>query len=241
MSIPERLVFLDTETTGVSVKQGDRIVEIGCKEVVDHQETGRVFHAYLNPQRPMPPDAERIHGLSDDFLKDKPVFAEKAAEFAEFVAGATLVIHNAQFDVGFLLAELGRVGMEPTWSKVVDTVRIARLRFLGAPVSLDALADRFGVDRSSRTLHGALLDADLLWKVYVPLMGLNQLIPLGIDLGEESVEVAPADLFLESARQRWFPERALSAPSEEELARHAKFVAGLAKGDNVPLWRAVAA
>lgn len=238
-STGERLIFLDSETTGLEFEKGDRIVEIAGKEVVDLEPTGRVFHSYFNPGREVPPSAVNIHGLTTEFLQDKPSFEEKAEEFCEFVSGATLVIHNAQFDLGFIRNELELAGMAPTWRKEIDTLGIARRRYPTHSNNLDALADRFGIDRSARTLHGALLDAEILYKVYIPLMGLNQLIPLDMDT-EIPRDACPSDLFLESARQRWFPQRPLANATDEELERHAAFVAAIAKaGEKAgvpPLW-----
>jgi DNA polymerase III subunit epsilon len=170
-----REIIFDTETTGLSAIGGDRLVEIGCIELDDRFPTGRVFHRYVNPERDMPREAFEIHGLSSDFLADKPVFAEIADELHAFLDGAQLVAHNAAFDMGFLNAEFDRVG-KPAFPNevVVDTVQLARRKFPGAKVSLDALCDRFGIDRSRRTKHGALLDAEFLAEVYSELLGGKQ-------------------------------------------------------------------
>lgn len=240
MSSAERLIFLDTETTGMPVTDGHRIIEVGAIEVIDLQETGNVFHEYFDPQRDIDPDAQRVHGITRESLKGKPEFFEKAVEFSEFVAGATLVIHNSEFDIGFLKNELRIAGVAPSWAKVVDTLHIARRRFSGSPVSLDALADRFNIDRSGRTLHGALKDVQLLYRVYIPLLGLNELLP--VDMGVESRESeTAAEIFPMELRQGWFPERALSEVSSDELARHAAFVAGLSKDGKPSLWDALRA
>ena len=170
-----REIVLDTETTGFEPEQGDRIVEIGAVELLNHVPTGRTYHQYINPQRAMPAEAFAVHGLGDDFLRDKPLFAEIVDEFRAFVERARLVIHNAAFDVKFLNAELG-------WCKrpllpadcAIDTLEIARRRFPGSPASLDALCRRFGIDNAARTLHGALLDSEILAEVYLELIGGKQ-------------------------------------------------------------------
>jgi DNA polymerase-3 subunit epsilon len=170
-----RQIVLDTETTGLDPAEGHRVVEIGAIELVNHVPTGAVFHHYLNPERPMPPEAEAIHGLSGAFLADKPLFAAIAESFETFVGEATLVIHNAAFDMKFLNAERARLG-RPAWpmSRSLDTVALARKRFPGSQASLDALCRRFGVDNSGRGKHGALLDAELLAEVYLELIGGRQ-------------------------------------------------------------------
>ena len=170
-----REIVLDTETTGFDPDTGDRIVEIGAVELMNHLPTGRHFHVYINPERDMPADAFAVHGLSTEFLSDKPRFAEIASDFIDFIGEARLVIHNAAFDMKFLNAELRRVG-HPTMpmSRALDTVAMARQKFPGAPVSLDALCRRWGIDNSNRTLHGALLDSELLAEVYLELIGGRQ-------------------------------------------------------------------
>jgi DNA polymerase-3 subunit epsilon len=170
-----REIVLDTETTGLDPADGHRIVEIGAVELFNHLPTGRSFHEYINPGRPMPAEAEAIHGLDDAFLADKPPFAAVADAFAGFIAEARLVIHNAAFDLRFLNAELARLGRDPiAEARVVDTLAMARARFPGAPASLDALCRRFGVDTSAREKHGALLDSELLAAVYLELVGGRQ-------------------------------------------------------------------
>ena len=170
-----REIVLDTETTGLDPFEGHRLVEIGAVELQGHMPTGRHYHQYINPQRDMPPEAFAVHGLGDDFLRDKPLFAQIADEFLAFVKGGTLVIHNAAFDMKFLNAELdwARKPQLPTQG-VVDTLAIARRRFPGSPASLDALCRRFGIDNSARDLHGALLDSEILAEVYLELMGGRQ-------------------------------------------------------------------
>lgn len=170
-----REVVLDTETTGVDARNGDRIVEIGCVELVNHCPTGRSFHVYLNPERPMSEGAFAVHGLSDGFLADKPLFASIVDEMIEFLADSRLVIHNAPFDVGFLDMEFARVGKPRLASeRVVDTLVMARRKHPGASNSLDALCSRYGIDRSKRIKHGALLDAEILSDVYIELLGGKQ-------------------------------------------------------------------
>ena len=165
-----REVIFDTETTGLDPQSGDRLVEIGCVEMINRVETGQTFHAYFNPERSMPSAAEAVHGLSDSFLADKPLFASRVDELLQFLGDSPLVAHNAGFDFGFVDAELARCGLPPLdRSRMVDTVALARVRHPGAKNSLDALCTRYGIDRSHRTKHGALLDAELLAQVYVEL------------------------------------------------------------------------
>ncbi|MTH65219.1 DNA polymerase III subunit epsilon [Paracoccus shanxieyensis] len=171
-----RELVLDTETTGFDPDTGDRIVEIGAVELMNHLPTGRTFHVYINPERAMPQEAFEVHGLGDDFLRDKPKFAEVAADFVAFAGeDAKLVIHNAAFDMKFLNWELKRAGYPVMpWSRAIDTLELARSRFPGAQNSLDALCRRFRIDNSNRTLHGALLDSELLAEVYLALRGGRQ-------------------------------------------------------------------
>ncbi len=170
-----REVVLDTETTGFEPSDGHRIVEIGCVELFDHLPTGKSFRAYLNPERLVPVESQRIHGLTDEFLADKPKFAEVAEEFLEFVGDAALVIHNASFDLKFVNSELHRVGKPPIpHARAIDTIEIAKAKIPGARYSLDELCKRFGVDLSARTKHGALLDAELTAQVYLELVGGRQ-------------------------------------------------------------------
>lgn len=170
-----REIILDTETTGLSPSTGDRIVEIGAVELINHLPSGKTYHVYLNPERDMPKEAEAVHGLSAAFLKDKPLFKTIAKEFLEFVGDAPLIIHNASFDMGFINAELGFIGgaaIPP--SQVIDTLLMARRSHPMGPNSLDALCKRYGIDNSKRTKHGALLDAELLADVYLELIGGRQ-------------------------------------------------------------------
>jgi DNA polymerase III subunit epsilon len=170
-----REVVLDTETTGFDPESGDRIVEIGAIELSGHIATGNTYHQYINPERAMPNDAFQVHGLGDDFLRDKPVFKDIAQGFIDFIGDAKLVIHNAAFDIKFLNAELSWLGMPIIpWERAIDTLDIARRKFPGSPASLDALCRRYNIDNSSRTLHGALLDSEILAEVYLELIGGRQ-------------------------------------------------------------------
>ena len=221
-----REIIFDTETTGLSPADGHRLVEIGCVELVNRIETGRTFHVYINPERGMPAEAEAIHGLSAIFLADKPCFKEVVDDFLTFIDGAPLVAHNAMFDMGFINAELKRAGRPPIFTeRATDTLAIARTRFPGAKHSLDALCQRFDIDRSMRVHHGALLDAQLLAQVYVELTGGRQ---IGFDLMEEAVATAVAAAAREYRAPRLF------RPSESELERHAAFIATLKD----PVWLA---
>jgi DNA polymerase-3 subunit epsilon len=225
-----REIIFDTETTGLDPKKGDRMVEIGCVEMVNRVQTGRTFHAYFNPDRSMPAEAEAVHGLSETFLSDKPRFHERAAEVLEFFGDSPLVAHNAGFDFGFLNAELDICGMEPvSKTRMVDTVAIARVRHPGAKNSLDALCTRYGIDRSHRTKHGALLDAELLAQVYVELTGGRQ---IGLELANMAADPITAAVAPTRVRERPFrPARPHSA-SAEELERHARFLESIKS----PLW-----
>jgi DNA polymerase-3 subunit epsilon len=178
-----REIIFDTETTGLDPLNGDRIVEIGAIELVNHIPSGRRFHAYLNPERPMSVEAARIHGLDDAFLKDKPRFAEIAVDLVAFLTEGNLIAHNASFDMAFINAELARLAHPPiSDERVIDTLMLARRKHPGSPASLDALLSRYQIDASRRTLHGALLDAELLSEVYIELIGGRQ---AALVLGEE--------------------------------------------------------
>ena len=170
-----REVVLDTETTGLNPRSGHKVVEIGCVEIINQIKTGRVFHSYINPQRDMPEEAFSIHGISESFLSDKPIFKDIADSFLEFLGNADLVIHNAEFDLSFINMELSSLGYDIlNTSRATDTMYLARDRFPGAPANLDALCRRFQIDNSNRQLHGALLDAELLAEVYLELIGGRQ-------------------------------------------------------------------
>jgi DNA polymerase-3 subunit epsilon len=213
-----REIVLDTETTGLDPRAGHRIVEIGAIELIERMPSGRVLHLYLNPGRPMPPEAEKVHGLTDAFLADKPSFAEVADQLVEFLAESPLVAHNAPFDWRFLCQELEEAGRPAIpFERMIDTVEMARRVLPGAKHSLDALCQRFGIDLSRRTLHGALLDAGLLADVYVELSGGRQ---MGFDLATAAA-VGP---MLRTRRFR--PARSFALPPEEAAA-HAAFIAGI--------------
>lgn len=226
-----REIIFDTETTGLDPKSGDRLVEIGCIEMVNRVPTGTTFHCYFNPDRDMPAEAERVHGISAAFLTDKPRFHEKAAEFLEFIGEeAMLVAHNAGFDFGFVNAELEMCGLPPlSRERMVDTVAMARMRHPGAKNSLDALCTRYGIDRSHRTKHGALLDAELLAQVYVELTGGRQ---IGLSLAAETQTIEVTTLAV-TRRERTFRPARPHVPSEAELAAHAAFLETMQS----PLWR----
>lgn len=219
-----REIVLDTETTGLDPASGDRIVEIGCLELGNHIPTGRRFHCYVNPERAMPSGAEEVHGLTDAFLADKPVFAAVVDDLLGFLGDAKLVIHNASFDLGFLNAELARLDRPPLdGDRAVDTVGLARRRYPGAPASLDALCRRFGIDVDHRTKHGALVDAELLAEVYLELVGGRQ---PGFDLAARGSGG-------EARRRRLTRPVRSHAPSAEELEAHEAFVAELKD----PIWK----
>jgi len=218
-----REIVLDTETTGFDPLSGHRIVEIGCLELLNHLPTGQTYHVYLNPERDMPEAAFKVHGLSGEFLADKPKFAEIASSFAAFLGDATLVIHNAEFDMKFINAEFARLGL-PTlpMSRAIDTVALARKRFPGAQASLDALCRRFEIDNSHRTLHGALLDSELLAEVYLQLIGGRQ---PGFDLAAGRAQSARGTAAAPVARVAR-PARP-HAPTEAEAEAHAQFIGRL--------------
>ena len=224
-----REIVFDTETTGLSPAAGDRMVEIGCVEIFNRVETGRHFHAYFNPERPMPAEAEAVHGLSTIFLSDKPCFHELAEKLLEFIEDSPLVAHNAGFDFGFLNHELERCGRSGVCtSRMVDTLTIARSRHPGAKHSLDALCMRFGIDRSHRVKHGALLDAQLLAQVYVELTGGRQ-IGLGLVAEAGTIAVSAAD---RPVVVRTFRPARPHFAAAEELERHRAFISQLVD----PLW-----
>lgn len=223
-----REIVLDTETTGFKPEEGHRLVEIGCLELVNLIPTGRTFHKYLNPERDVPPDAARVHGLTTEFLADKPKFAEVVDGFLEFIADAPLVIHNATFDMSFINAELLWSGRKPLpKTRAVDTLTMARQKFPGAPASLDALCKRFGVDNSGRKFHGALLDSELLAEVYLELKGGRQ---TGLALAAETKAAATAIINPVEGpppRRRAARPPRPHAPTEDELAAHGAMVASM--------------
>jgi len=229
-----REVVFDTETTGLNPGGGDRIVEIGCVEMLNRVETGRHFHCYFHPERDMPFEAEIVHGLTTAFLSDKPLFCDRVDELMEFIEDSPLVAHNAGFDFGFLNFELERAGRPAvSMHRMVDTLQLARMKHPGAKHSLDALCMRFGIDRSQRIKHGALLDAQLLAQVYVELTGGRQ-IGLGLvaDAGTVAVSQSAGPVTIREPR----PPRPHSALAEE-LERHRAFIAKLVN----PLWERFAA
>lgn len=226
-----REIIFDTETTGFDPKSGDRMVEIGCIEMVNRVLTGRTFHAYFNPERSMPAEAEAVHGLSDAFLADKPLFSERALEFLDFIEDSPMVAHNAGFDFNFINFELTVCGhAEVGRHRMVDTVALAKVRHPGAKLSLDALCTRYGIDRSHRTKHGALLDAELLAQVYVELCGGRQ---IGLELVAEVAQIVTETVIL-IRKDRPFRQPRPHAATDEELAAHAEFL----KSVETPLWGA---
>ena len=224
-----REIVFDTETTGLDPNTGDRLVEIGCIEMVNRMPSGRRFHAFFNPQRDIPLEAERVHGLTAAFLADKPCFREKVLELLDFLEDSPLVAHNAQFDFGFLNFELGTCGHPlVAMERMVDTLALARRRHPGAKHSLDALCVRYGVDRSHRVLHGALLDAELLAQVYVELTGGRQ---IGLDLAAQSAQKVVAMEIFRPRTGQYRPPRP-HGPNAQELARHKAFLESL----NLNVW-----
>jgi len=228
-----REIIFDTETTGLDPRSGHRLVEIGCVELIDRRESGRTFHAYFHPERDMPAEAEAVHGLSIQFLSDKPLFAERADELLAFLGDAPMVAHNAAFDFGFINAELERAGRPLLdMTRMCCTVQMARKLHPGAKHSLDALCTRYGIDRSHRVKHGALLDAELLAHLYIEMTGGRQ-IGLGLAAGTavsgRTTVMLPGSA---AAPSRPFREPRPHAATPAELARHAEFVATL----HQPLW-----
>ena len=228
-----REIIFDTETTGLDPKAGHRLVEIGCIELVDRRETGRTFHAYFYPERDMPAAAEAVHGLSIQFLSDKPLFAACVDDLLEFLGDAPMVAHNAAFDFGFINAELARAGRPALdMARMCCTVQMARKLHPGAKHSLDALCTRYGIDRSHRIKHGALLDAELLAHLYIEMTGGRQ-IGLGLAAQPAAVAAVPAaEGFRPVTPARPYREPRLHAATAAVLARHAEFVATLQQ----PLW-----
>jgi len=222
-----REIVLDTETTGLDPLSGDRVVEIGCVELVNHIATGETFHVYVNPERDMPAEAEAVHGLSEEFLSDKPVFADIAERFLEFVGTSPVIAHNARFDMGFLNAELERAGypvIEP--ERAIDTVPLARRKFPGAQVNLDALCRRFNIDLSARVQHGALLDSELLAEVYLELVGGRE---PGLGLAAANRKTVVQDAIKTTRQSR--PPRPHEV-SKDEATAHAAFLEKIKD----PLW-----
>ena len=224
-----REIVLDTETTGFDPQSGDRIVEIGAVELIGHVPTGETYHQYINPERAMPDEAFQVHGLGDDFLRDKPKFAQIGQAFLDFIQDSKLIIHNAAFDIKFLNAELKWMNLpEIPWEQALDTLAIARKRFPGSPASLDALCRRFGINNDARTLHGALLDSEILAEVYLELIGGRQ-PDFALSNQPQAVQGQTEQGWKPSARPNPLPSRI----SQEEAAAHAEFISKL--GDDV-LW-----
>lgn len=241
-----REIVMDTETTGFEPESGDRLVEIGAIELMNHMPTGRTYHQYINPERDMPDGAFGVHGIGPDLLvpprpakegevllKDKPVFKQVAQDFIDFIGDAKLVIHNAAFDIKFLNAELRWIGLpQLEWERAIDTLAIARKKFPGSPASLDALCRRFGIDNSSRQLHGALLDSEILAEVYLELIGGRQPDLVLAPKPNESKSAAT------DVNTDWRPtKRPAPLPpriTDEEAAAHAAFIEGLGDG---ALWK----
>jgi DNA polymerase-3 subunit epsilon len=233
-----RQVILDTETTGLEVGKGHRVIEIGCIELVERRPTGRQFHRYLNPERDIDPGAAEVTGLTREFLADKPLFASIAAEFIEFIRGAELIIHNADFDVGFLDAELVRAGAPvrrlADCARITDTLALARERYPGKRNSLDALCSRLDIDNAHRSLHGALLDAELLAEVYLAMTSGQG------DLGLAAAAVAPAGAAVRPGDRQGLA-LVVRAASSEERQRHQQLLVTLDQRSGGPcLWRQVA-
>jgi DNA polymerase-3 subunit epsilon len=224
-----REIVLDTETTGLDPREGHRMVELAALELVERVATGRSLHLYFHPDRPMPPEAERVHGLTDAFLADKPRFAEVQAEIVAFLADSPIVAHNANFDWRFLNCELEAAGQPAiAWDRMIDTMELARKRLPGAKHSLDALCQRFGIDLSRRVRHGALIDTELLAAVYIELTGGRQ---MGLDLAGAAAAREGKITAGRPAR----PPRHFAVP-QEELERHRAFVQAMRD----PLWLRVA-
>lgn len=220
----QREIVLDTETTGLDAKNGDRLIELGCIEIVNRIPTGKEYHAFVHPEdREVHPEAEAVHGLSNDFLKDKPLFQDVVGDFLDFIGDATLVIHNANFDIGFINMELGRLKLQPlSMERVVDTLALARRKHPAGPNSLDALCKRYGVDNSQRDKHGAIIDSLLLAEVYVELLGERQ-AALGLAaLGLAGAGDGAGRRGKREAKQR--PKQLAPRLNEDDARRHAEFI-----------------
>jgi len=218
-----REIVLDTETTGLDPLQGHRLVEIGAVELFNHIPTGNTYHTFINPQRDVPREAEAVHGLSVEFLKDKPIFAQIAGEFLEFIGDTVLIIHNANFDVGFLNAELGFIKQPPILhERIIDTLTLAKKRHPMGPNSLDALCKRYGIDIAKRTKHGALLDSELLASVYLELIGGRQ-IALTLPKADNVRQLQTGNRPSQTKRTSALPERI----TREEKERHEALVKSL--------------
>lgn len=223
-------IVLDTETTGMDPNDGHKLVEIGCVELLNHIPTGKTLQIYINPEREIPADATAVHGITNEFVADKPVFSQVYTDFLEFIEGGKLVIHNAEFDMKFINYELGKVGHPSIpWANVIDTLAMARKKFPGSPANLDALCRRFGVDNTERTYHGALLDSELLAEVYLELLGGRQ---HGLGLAAQTAQAKEAQ---NKTRQstREFKEARSHSASKEEIANHEAMLEKLQD----PLWK----
>ncbi len=220
-----REIVIDTETTGLNPFEGDKIVEIGCVEMINHVPTNKVFHKYINPQRDIPEEVIKIHGITEEFLKDKPTFAEIADEFLDFISSDNLVIHNAAFDMSFINSELVAINKKPIdMQRVIDSLAIARHKFPGDKASLDSLCKKFGIDNSHRTKHGALLDAELLSEVYLELVGGREPSLVMSSFKKQNLEK-------NKTLEKNYKERYFKA-SEEELEKHRNFLNKLKN----PVW-----
>lgn len=224
-----RQIFLDTETTGLYPDQGHRIIEIAAVEMLNRRPTQRHFHIYINPEREIDAGAQEVHGISLEFLQDKPLFAQIAQDFIEFIRGAELIIHNAPFDVGFLNMELSRLGLDPLVSfisGVIDTLKMAKEMRPGQRNNLDALCRHYGIDNSQRTLHGALLDAELLADVYIAMTrGQESLL---MELSAPEQQTTQSHIEVDFSALKRLP------PSEEELASHQQYIESLSKSGASP-------
>lgn len=226
-----REIVLDTETTGLEPSDGHRLLEIGCVELINHIPTGKTYHQYINPERDVPADAVAVHGLDNKFLNDKPVFSQIYDDFLGFIGEARLVIHNAEFDMKFINAELMAVGHPSIpMKRAVDTLKIAREKFPGSPATLDALCRRFEIDNSNRELHGALLDSELLAEVYLELMGGRQ---HGLVLGAGPLAGSDGEVLISGEKtERPFREARVHNVSAEEKEAHQKMLESITE----PLW-----
>ncbi len=227
-----REIVLDTETTGLDPNDGHRVIEIGCVELIDHFPTGKTFQSYLNPERDMPPDAQRIHGITTEFLQDKPRFTDIVEEFLEFIGDAPLIIHNASFDLKFLNSELHRTSRKPIpFARAIDTIDMAKSKYPGSRYSLDELCRRFNIDLSVRSLHGALLDSELTAQVYLELIGGRQKKLL---LSPQDAAAMVTVVEVRGARTR--PEPLMPRVTEAEIESHTAFVTRELGADAVWGW-----
>ncbi len=226
-----REIVLDTETTGFNPKTGDRVIEIGCVELIDLLPTGKTYHTYVNPQRDVPPGASKVSGITTEFLYDKPLFLHVVDPFLEFIADSKLVIHNASFDMGFINAELERLCRDPLpMNRAIDTVTMARQKFPGSPASLDALCRRFGIDLSARVKHGALLDAELLANVYLELKGGRQ-VTFSFNQQQKTTTHQQPDITIPPPSQQVREKRSFLL-SDADKKSHEEFIETLKN----PLW-----